>query len=350
MDPSRRQALQHIGWNETFEGQLAAYEAHLQAARVVAVQRFGLTIAPAVGATAEVAIGGRFYVQAIEARPTVGDWVLVNPKTGALEARLTRSSLIKRLNPLGEVQLIAANIDTAFIVTSCNDDFSLARLERYLSVILEADIQPVVVLTKIDLAPAPEVYVEQAQGLGALVPVMAVNALDASSLAPLSRWCETGQSIALLGSSGVGKSTLVNTLSGEQVQITQAIRVEDGKGRHTTTHRSLHRLPQGGVILDSPGMRELQLADAEQGVESVFADIEAYAASCRFNDCIHASEPGCAVQAAIAAGQLDARRLERYFKLQREEQVNRENTAQRHARMRQTHKQRKRLQRDKDKG
>jgi ribosome biogenesis GTPase len=137
----------------------------------------------------------------------------------------------------------------------------------------------------------------------------------------------------------VGKSTLVNTLCGDEVQVTRAIREDDAKGRHTTTHRSLHRVPNGGVILDSPGMRELQLAEAEQGVGSVFADIEELAMQCRFNDCAHVSEPDCAVRAAIEQGELDERRLESYFKLQREEQYNRETVAERHARFRQFDKQ-----------
>jgi len=324
-----------LGWKPLFQPQRPQFAERWQPARVVAVQRTGLTLAPALPAIAEVAIGGRFYVQAVESRPTVGDWVLVDPDTGALEAVLERTSLIKRLNPAGEIQLIAANIDTAFVVTSCNDDFSLARLERYLAVVLEAQIQPVVVLTKADLSAATDAYRDATRSLGADLPIEVVNALDHGSLSGLGGWCGPGQSIALLGSSGVGKSTLVNTLSGTAVQATQAVRAEDAKGRHTTTHRSLHRLPYGGVILDSPGMRELQLAQAEQGVGSLFAEIETLAEGCRFNDCAHGSEPGCAVRAAITAGQLDARRLDSFFKLQREEQINRESVAERHARARQ---------------
>lgn len=339
MAVERFELLMEVGWKPVFQQQLMDFPEHLQPARVVVVQRSGLTIAPAVNGFDEVVIGGRFFVQEVEARPTVGDWVLVDPESGALEGVLERTSLIKRLSPSGEVQLIAANIDTAFIVTSCNEDFNLARMERYLSVILEADIQPVLVLTKTDLADDVDAFLDRARTLGSDIPVEAVNALDADSLTGLAAWCGPGQSIALLGSSGVGKSTLVNTLCGDQVQATQAIREDDAKGRHTTTHRSLHRVPQGGVILDSPGMREFQLAEAEQGVGTVFADIEELAQQCRFNDCAHASEPGCAVRAAIEQGELDERRLESYFKLQREEQYNRETVAERHARSRQFSKQ-----------
>lgn len=312
-------------------------EEHLQPARVVTVQRTGLTIAPAVGEYTFINVSGRYFIQDPLSRPTVGDWVAVDPATGSLAAVLERTSLIKRLSPgnTGEIQLIAANIDTAFLVTSCNADFNLARLERYLSVVLEADIQPVVVLTKIDMVAEPESYLDEARQLGAEIPIEAVNALNIDSLAGLGGWCGPGQSIALLGSSGVGKSTLVNSLAGNTLQTTQAVREEDDKGRHTTTYRSLHRLPMGGVILDSPGMREFQLADAEQGLESLFADIETLAEQCKFNDCHHDSEPGCAVQQAIADGTLEPRRLDSYFKLQREDQFNRETLAERHTRYRQ---------------
>jgi ribosome biogenesis GTPase len=329
--------LRDVGWKPVFQQQLVDYPEDLCPARVVVVQRTGLTVAPAFNGRTDVAIGGRFYLEDVEARPTVGDWVLVDPQTGALEAVLERTSLIKRLSPggTGEVQLIAANIDTAFIVTSCNTDFSIPRLERYMSVVLEAGIQPVIVLTKADLLEDADVYLDQARTLGADVPVEAVNALDIDELQDLAAWCTAGQSIALLGSSGVGKSTLVNTLAGNAVQLTKAVRADDDKGRHTTTNRSLHVLPQGGVILDSPGMREFQLAEAEQGVGSLFADIEDLATSCRFNDCGHGSEPGCAVQAALADGTLDERRLSSYFKLVREERFNRETVAERHTRSRQ---------------
>ena len=332
----REEELARVGWKPVFQQQLADHPQQWVPARVVAVQRTGLTIAPDVNGQTEVAISGRFFLLPVEARPTVGDWVLIDPVSGGLEALLERTSLIKRLSPgsTGEVQLIAANIDTAFIVTSCNADFSLSRLERYLSVILDAGIQPVVVLTKTDTAEDAQSYIDQARTLGAQVPVEAVNALNASELEGLAAWCTAGQSIALLGSSGVGKSTIVNSLAGDAVQLTQAVREEDDKGRHTTTHRSLHVLPQGGVILDSPGMREFQLTEAEQGVGVLFADITELAMQCKFNDCAHASEPGCMVRAAIDAGDLDPRRLSSYFKLLREQQFNSETVAERHIRSR----------------
>ena len=197
--------LTQVGWTPAFARQLAQHPAGLLPARVIAVQRTGLTLAPEIHGLKKVAVAGRFFVQGVEARPTIGDWVLVDPVTGALEAVLVRSSLIKRLSPAGEVQLIAANINTAFIVTSCNADFSLSRLERYLSVVIDAGITPVVVVTKIDAVEEAAAYVTQARSLGPDIPVEAVNALDETTLKGLLRWCGPRQSIALLGSSGVGK-------------------------------------------------------------------------------------------------------------------------------------------------
>ncbi|MEM9624040.1 MAG: ribosome small subunit-dependent GTPase A [Pseudomonadota bacterium] len=335
-----RSQLARLGWKPVFQQQLAEHAAHLIPLRVIAVQRTGLTVTPLDGEVQEVAMGGKWFTRAVEERPTVGDWVLLDPHTQAVEQVLARTSEIKRMSPggVGDLQMIAANIDTAFVVTSCNSDFSIARIERYLAVLLEAAIQPVVVLTKVDLLESPDdldTYRDALRDMAADVPVECVNALQPETLLGLAAWCHAGQTIALLGSSGVGKSTLVNSLAGEQLQPTQAIRSDDDKGRHTTTHRSLHLLPQGGVILDSPGMREFQLADAQSGVSEVFADIEDLARQCRFSDCAHTGEPGCAVAQAIAAGTLEARRLESFFKLQREAVYSSETVAQRHIRVRQ---------------
>lgn len=256
----------------------------------------------------------------------VGDWLLLDPAEPGASRLLERKSLIKRRAPGLErnVQMIAANIDTAFIVSSCNQDFSIARLERYIALALEAGVTPVILLTKADLCDAPEAYIEAAQAVAHLAPVLVLNALQASTEAALAEWCGPGQTAAFLGSSGVGKSTLANTLAGNQDIETQAIREGDAKGRHTTTRRHLHLLPSGCAILDTPGMRELQLTDAEAGVAEVFADLQALAEQCRFNDCQHASEPGCAVQAAVGAEPVGQARLARWLKLVHED---RDNTA-----------------------
>jgi ribosome biogenesis GTPase len=249
---------------------------------------------------------------------------------------LDRFSLLQRRAAGTEArqQLIGANLDTLFIVSSCNADFNVPRLERYLALAREARVSAVLVLTKADLAEDDERFAAEGRRLmpGLVVETLDARAADASDrLAP---WLARGQTIALLGSSGVGKSTLLNTLAGGEINATQAIRADDARGRHTTTARSLHRLACGAWLLDSPGMRELQLADVESGIREVFADIEDLARACRFADCRHEAEPGCAVHAAVEAGTIDAERLKRRGKLLREEARNTEEVWKRRARER----------------
>ncbi len=329
--------LADLGWTPAFQQQVTLEEMEtLLPARVFEVQRTGVRLR-FEGGEMEVPLGGKWFQGSPEDRPTVGDWVLLNRAKGVIERLLERKSLLKRMsvNKPGDVQLIAANVDTMFLVSSCNDEFNLARMERYLTLALEAGVQPVVVLTKADLADDADSFREQARSLSRDLIIEVVNALDSADLEPLRSWCRTGQTITLLGSSGVGKSTLINSLAGADVQVTAGIREEDGKGRHTTTHRSLHLLTGGGLLLDSPGMRELGITDAESGIASAFEDVESLAAQCRFNDCAHESEPGCAVRAAIEASELDERRLDSYRKLRREEEYNTETVAERHVRVRQ---------------
>lgn len=253
----------------------------------------------------------------------VGDWLLLDGE-GRYLRLLDRLSLFSRkaAGTKVQAQLIAANVNTAFVVTSSNKDFNLSRIERYLALVHEAGVEAVVVLTKADLCEDVEDRVETVRSLDPMLMVEAVNALAQDSVAKLQPWCGQGKTVLFLGSSGVGKSTLVNTLMGEAIQETSGIREEDSKGRHTTTGRSLHALPGGGLLLDTPGMRELQLADVEDGLERTFADITALAQSCRFGDCGHESEPGCAIVAALESGELDERRLQNYRKLLREQAMN----------------------------
>ena len=278
---------------------------------------------------------------------SVGDWLLLDPQTLRPTKILQRKSVLKRRAPGTDRrdQLIAANLDTLWIVTSCNQDFNLARLERYLALAKEAGIFPVILLTKADLLPdldtqeargtheeTAEIYVKMASNLLPDVAVEVVNALDPDSTAHLLPWCSRGQTVGLIGSSGVGKSTLINQLLGTDLIATQGIREDDAKGRHTTTQRTMHRLPNGGWLMDTPGMRELQLTSVEEGIEEVFADIIDLARTCRFGDCRHDSEPGCAITAAVVNGDLEPRRLASWKKLEAEESQNRETLAERRRR------------------
>lgn len=249
----------------------------------------------------------------------VGDWVLVEDETRMLVRRLDRKSLLRR-RAEGErtPQLIAANVDTLFIVTSCNDDLNPARLERYLVLANEAGTKPVIVLTKADQVADAEPYRQRAAELQRGLDVVALNAKAPEAAPMLAPWCASGETVALVGSSGVGKSSLLNTLSGkspEEAQLTGGVREADAKGRHTTTFRSLHPIIGGGWVIDTPGMRSLQVSDVSDGLDLLFAEITELAPACRFRDCTHAHEPGCAVQAAVAAGTLDPARLDRWRKL-----------------------------------
>jgi ribosome biogenesis GTPase len=332
--------LGELGWSPFFQQQLSLDEAEqAMPARVVEVQRTGLRVLSRVGEH-EVVLGGRWFTGVPESRPTVGDWLLLDT-TGSAQRLLDRSSVFKRIAPggRGEIQLLAANVDVAFVVSSCNDEFNPSRLERYLALAIDAQVDPVIVLTKMDLAEDADAYVDAARAIRAGLNVEVVNALDAATLTGVRAWCRVGQTVALMGSSGVGKSTLLNTLTGDDVQETGAIREADGRGRHTTSHRSLHLLPGGGLLLDSPGMRELQIVDSEHGVAQMFEDIDELTLQCRFSDCAHDSEPDCAIRAALLDGTLDERRLANYYKLRREDAHNTESVAERHQRVRQWSKQ-----------
>lgn len=334
--PPSEDELLLLGWSAWFRQQLTLEETQTGIpARVFEVHRSGLVLRYQ-GGEVDVPLGGRWFQGGAEERPTVGDWLLLDADRRTILRLLDRSSLIKRMSVSkpGEVQLIAANVDTLLLVTSCNADFNPSRLERYLALAHEARVQPVVVLTKADLTTDTDSYQDAARQLGSDLVVEVVNALEPATLTPLRSWCRPGQTVALLGSSGVGKSTLINTLAGVQLQDTAAIREADGKGRHTTTHRSLHLLPGAGMLLDSPGMRELGITDVQAGLASTFEDVESLASACRFANCAHSSEPGCAIREAIEEGRLDARRLDSYRKLQREELFNSETVAERHARVR----------------
>jgi ribosome biogenesis GTPase len=317
------QDLMELGWRPFFRDQLSPEEhSHFQPVRVMAIYR------------GKVALSGAGFEQLVvpkvpnsdpeEYQLAVGDWLLIDPASSQISRILDRASLFKRRPPGSgrALQLIAANVDTVFIVASCNHDFNLARLERYLILAREVGVQPVVVLTKVDLTDTPNQFVEAARSLQPGLEVAIVDGRDPHSAGSLASWCGVGETVALLGSSGVGKSTLINTLRGSQDIATQDVREADSKGRHTTTVREMHRLAQGGWLLDTPGMRELQLTDAAAGLADVFEDILALAQQCKFSDCAHRNEPGCAVRQALIEGTLQPDRLERWGKLTAEDDAN----------------------------
>lgn len=320
-------SLFELGWKPFFQQQLTLEELEsFQPARVAAQHRSQLEI---------ISPGGRLDMQIQSSMPTmtVGDWVLLD-SSQHFYRMLDRFTLFTRKSAGSKVdtQLIAANIDLVFILCSLNDDFSLNRIERYLSLTQGAGAEAMVVLTKTDLCDTPEQFIDDVRNIDPLLEVIAVNCLDQVSISQLTQFCEAGKTLAFLGSSGVGKSTLANSLMDEDAQETGSIREDDSKGRHTTTSRSLHLLPNGAIIIDTPGMRELQLVDCEEGIESTFHEIYELAKGCRFSDCQHESEPGCAVNLAIEKGELDSRRVTNFRKLMREQAFNSASLAEKRAR------------------
>lgn len=307
--------LQALGWQPFFAQQTSVDElTETPPARITEVHRSGMRV---VGDEIDATIPPNQDI-------TVGDWILLDPTKTQSHRLLERKSLIKRRAPGSDrqVQLIAANIDTVFIVTSCNQDFNVARLERYIALTFDAEIAPVIILTKPDLCPDADRYVEAARAISERVPVVLLDARGDEPTQKLTQWCKPGKTVAVLGSSGVGKSTLANALAGNQLIETKAIREVDAKGRHTTTRRQLHIIPGSCVILDTPGMRELQLTDAAWGIDNLFSDLRDLATQCRFRDCKHLTEPGCAITDAIKNGVIDEARLGRWRKLIDEEEYN----------------------------
>lgn len=291
-------------------------------ARVTAVHKERYEIVCRHGIT-HARLKSKEYYMDTQDFPTAGDFVMVNyieNGDSRITATLPRKTLFSRREPgpIPRDQAVAANFDYVFILQSLNQDFNPRRLERYLTLAWQSGATPVVLLTKADLVEDYWPYLTQADRICAGVNIHVVSAHTGYGLERLNAYLQPGKTVVFLGSSGVGKSSLVNALAGEDIMAVSAIREDDSKGRHTTTHRQLIRLKSGVMIIDTPGMRELGMWDASEGLQDAFADVESYLGKCRFSDCRHEREPGCAIRAAIAAGELDLSRWESYQKLKEE--------------------------------
>ena len=315
--------LEPLGWNDFFRDQIAGDAPTPQVARIVEEQRGAYRVSGDVDGWAEVSGKFRHDARATADFPSVGDWVCVAPSASdraVITRRLERRSTISRkaAGRAVEEQVVAANVDTIFLVTAFAEDLNPRRLERYLTVVRDAGAVPVVVLNKTDLSADPEAEAADVRSRLPFVDVLAISARHGGGLDALDAYLSPAQTVALIGSSGVGKSTLVNRLLGEERLRTAEISEVDGKGKHTTTARHLIALPGGALLIDTPGMRELQPWVEESAIAETFEDIAELAQGCRFGDCAHQTEPGCAVLAAVERGELAAERLEHYRHLGRE--------------------------------
>lgn len=318
--------LDQFGWSDYFAGLFESVSKREQMpGRVVFEDNLGFRVQTEDGEV-QATLAGKLRHEAStrEELPAVGDWVAIKrvpgEERGVIQSVLPRRSCFVRkvAGARTEQQIVGSNIDTVFLLTSLNQDFNLRRIERYLTLAWESGSQPVVVLSKADLCLDVPAKVAQAASVARDVPVHAISVADRAGIDALSQYLRFGETVALLGSSGVGKSSLANFLVGFDRQAVKEIRETDDRGQHATRRRELILLPGGGLLLDTPGMRELQLWEGSEGVQNTFDEIEDLALSCYFGDCQHDSEPRCAVRDAVAEGRLDPARLESYLKLQSE--------------------------------
>ena len=319
------EAMKKFGLSISMFNEALQYEG-LHIGRVLSQSKDVYRVVTAKGEFFAVVSGKyRYGAQMISDYPAVGDFVMLDRDTGhtgngIIHQLLTRKSAFirKAAGKSGDEQIVATNVDTTFICMSLNNDFNLRRLERYLVLVWESGSTPVVVLTKMDLCDDIQSKFRAVDAIGNGVDILGISAVTNEGFDDVMSYVTPGTTVALLGSSGVGKSTLINWLTGKETLETREIR-DDDKGRHTTTHRELVMLPNGGMVVDTPGMRELGMWDANEGLDMAFHEVEVFFDQCRFRDCTHTTEPGCAVYEAIRHGQLSEQRWQSYLKLKAED-------------------------------
>jgi ribosome biogenesis GTPase len=320
--------LKELGWNSFFENHFIKYNQQNTTyipARIISFQRNLYSVLSEYGELkGEITGKFRYEVQSIEKYPAVGDWVGITKKEqedkAIIHFVLPRKTSLSRKMPgvKTEEQVICANIDTSFLVTTFDRDFNLRRIERYLSLIWDSGANPVIILNKADLCTDIEIFIREVESISPGTPILCMSALEKSGIEQIYNYLKEGKTVVFLGSSGTGKSTIINYLLDASKQATNSLR-GNSKGRHTTSYRELFMVPdRRGMVIDNPGMREIQLWANEDIVEKTFADIEDLSQRCRFNNCSHTKEPGCAVKEAIEEGSLEPKRLESYFKQKRE--------------------------------
>ena len=352
-----------LGWNDYFDQQLEKYKINNEIlkrrnalpARVSCEHRNMYHVISENGdLTAEVS--GRFRHETLSRAdfPVVGDWVVItsqeNQQSSTIHAILPRQSFFSRKAILGggpkygmgktEEQVLVANINSVFLVSGLDNDFNLRRIERYLTIAWDSGATPVIVLNKADLSENIEEQVEKVEEIALDVPIYPVSAKNNEGIDSLLQHIQKGRTVSFLGSSGVGKSSIINCLLGEDLIKVGGLRISDGRGKHTTTYRELLILPNGGIVIDTPGLRELQSWTDKEGLEKTFGDIEELATKCKFKDCSHETEPGCAIQNALEDGTLDKKRYQGYIRLQKELT---------HLKLRQDQKEARRINREWDK-